>query len=184
MEFLKTKILAAKILLVAMAIPSLGAPSPPAVAEGEYALKAVFVFNFLRFIDWPATAFSTPEEPIVIGIIGEDPFGPLLRETVKGESLRGRTIRIDHYRSMKEISKCHLLFVSRSENKRAGEIIAAVSGKSIVTVGESESFLDRGGMIALTADHNRVRLTINSKTLQAASLDVSSKLLRVAQIRH
>ena len=181
MAFLKSKLVAAIVLPLALSLQA--APSPPATAEGEYALKAVFVYNFLRFIDWPAAAFGAPDEPMVIGIIGEDPFGPLLRETVQGEMPRGRNIRIEHYRSPREMRKCHLLFVGRTEESRYKEMLSSVAGKSIVTVGETESFLDAGGMIALTTDRNRIRLTMAPTAMRAASLDVSSKLLRVAEIR-
>ncbi len=165
-------------LVTAFACRAFGAASVP----NEYALKSVFLYNFCRFIDWPAAAFTGPSDPIVIGILGEDPFGPLLDEAVEGETFRGRSIRIEHYRTPREIGRCHLLFVSASETGRMNEILAAIGGRSIVTVGESEDFIARGGMIALAADRNRVRLLINPDPLRAARLDVSSKLLRVAEI--
>ena len=152
-------------------------------ADQEYALKAVFLYNFCRFIDWPTRAFGSPDEPMVIGVIGDNPFGKLIEETVKGETLRGRRIRVEYYRRSSDIGGCHVLFVGASEMGRADEIIAAVSGRSVVTVGESDAFLDRGGMIALVADQNRVRLRINPARLRAEDLAASSKLLRVAEIR-
>jgi hypothetical protein len=107
----------------------------------------------------------------------------LLNEAVAGETYHGRPIRIEHYRSARDIKRCHLLFVSRSSVDQMNEILSAVAGKSVVTVGETEGFLDRGGMIALTADRNRVRLQVNASSLRAAKVDVSSKLLRVAEIK-
>ena len=154
-----------------------------AAAPSEYALKSVFLYNFCRFIDWPSTAFASPDEPLTIGIVGQDPFGPLLNEAIAGETYHGRPIRIEHYRNAREIRRCQLLFVSRSEAGQIGEILAAVAGKNVVTVGETEAFLERGGMIALTADQNRVRLRINPVTLRTAAVDVSSKLLRVAETK-
>lgn len=154
-------------------------PSSPT----EYALKSVFLYNFCRFMEWPNTAFSSPDEPLIIGVLGEDPFGSFLKEAVEGETYHGRPIRIEHYRAAGEIKRCHLLFITRSEAGRINEILAAVAGKSIVTVGESDTFLEKGGMIALTADRNRVRLRINPASLRAAHVDVSSKLLRVAEIK-
>ncbi len=156
--------------------------APVADSPNEYALKSVFLYNFCRFIDWPAVAFSSPREPLVIGVLGDDPFGSMLDEAVKGERFRGRGIQIEHYRSPREIGRCHLLFVSGAEGSRMNEILAATAGRSIVTVGESEGFVQRGGMIALAADGDRVRLLINPAALRAANLDVSSKLLRVAEI--
>ncbi len=161
---------------VALAITPMRAAPP-----SEYALKSVFLYNFCRFIDWPATAFSSPSEPLIIGIVGQDPFGPLLEEAIAGETYHGRPIRIEHYRNAREIKHCQLLFVSRSAAADVANILAAVAGKNVVTIGETEGFIDKGGMIALTADQNRVRLRINPATLRSANVEVSSKLLRVAE---
>ena len=154
-----------------------------ASADQEYALKAVFLYNFCRFIEWPERAFASADEPMVIGVVGDNPFGRLIEDTVKGETIRGRRIRVEYDRRPSEIGRYHVLFVSASEMNRADEIIAAVAGRSVVTVGETDGFLDRGGMIALTADQNRVRLRINPAALRAENLAASSKLLRVAEIK-
>jgi hypothetical protein len=177
MDLLKrAKIMAAAALL-------LTAPLQLATAsQSEYALKAVFVYNFCRFIDWPDSAFASPNEPLIIGIIGDDPFGLLLNEAVEGEKYHNRPIRIDHFRTPGDIKRCHLLFVSHVGAGRVDPILAAVAGKSVVTVSETEDFLNRGGMITLTTEQNRVRLRIKPAALQAANLAVSSKLLRVAEI--
>jgi len=177
MEFLKrAKIIAATALL--LMAPLQIAPA----SQSEYALKAVFVYNFCRFIDWPDSAFASPNEPLIIGIIGDDPFGSLLNEAVEGEKYHNRPIRIDHFRTPGDIKRCHLLFVSHVGAGRVDPILAAVAGKSVVTVSETEDFLNRGGMITLTTEQNRVRLRIKPAALQAANLAVSSKLLRVAEI--
>lgn len=157
-------------------------PAAPVSPPNEYALKAVFLYNFCHFIDWPDSAFTSPNEPLIIGIVGEDPFGSLLKEAIAGETYRNRPIVIEHYRGPKDIKHCHLLFAGRSENNRIDAILAAVNSKSVVTVGETEDFLDHGGMIALPADRNRVRLRIKPSAMRAANLNVSSKLLRVADI--
>lgn len=170
------------LLLAAMLL----AHAPAAMSQRggeEYALKAVFLYNFCRFIEWPDRAFASPDAPLVIGLIGEDPFGSLLEETVKGESVRGRRIRVERYRRVSEIGACHLLFVAGAEAARADETVAAVAGRSVLTVGETETFLEQGGMIALIADRSRVRLRVSPARLRAANLAASSKLLRVAEIR-
>ena len=180
MDLLKIKRAATALVLLALATaPLRAAPLLP----NEYALKSVFLYNFCHFIEWPAPAFSSPKEPLTICIIGDDPFGSLLKEAVEGETYQGRPIVIEHCRSPKELKRCHLLFVPRSENDRLDSILAAVAGKSVVTVGETEDFLERGGMIALPAERNRIRLRVNPSALRAASLSVSSKLLRVADLK-
>ena len=179
MEFLRRFQLAVAIglLLFPGSLPA-APPSP-----NEYSLKAVFLYNFCRFIDWPELAFASPNEPLIIGIVGPDPFGSLLQEAIAGESYHGRPIRIDHYRSAREIRRCHLLFVSQAAAGQFNAIVTAAAGHNILTVGETEDFLDRGGMIALTAEENRVRLRINPTALRMTKLSVSSKLLQVADIR-
>jgi hypothetical protein len=171
------------LLLLLLATVPLQVAQPQMATRQEYALKAVFLYNFCRFIEWPDQAFYSPDAPVVIGVIGRDPFGPLLEETVRGERLRGRPIIIERYRRAADARGAHLLFVSASESGRTSEILAAVAGRSIVTVGETEEFLDRGGMIALIAGPDRVRLQISPSRMRAVSLVASSKLLRVAEVR-
>ena len=179
MEFLKR----IKISAVAAALAWLMGPLPLASAsQSEYALKSVFLYNFCRFIDWPDSAFASPTEPLIIGIIGDDPFGSLLNEAVAGEKYHNRPIRIDHFRTPGDIKRVHLLFVSHANAGRVEPILAAVAGRSVVTVSETEDFINRGGMITLTSEQNRVRLRINPAALHSANLAVSSKLLRVAEI--
>jgi YfiR/HmsC-like len=181
MEFLSAKRLMACVAALALiASPAGGAAH---LEPSEYGLKSVFLYQFCRFMEWPDSAFSSPNDPLIIGVVGEDPFGPLLKEAVQGETYHGRPIRIEHYRSARDIKRCHILFVSRSDIDQMSEITSMIAGKSVVTVGETDGFLDRGGMIALTADRNRVRLRVNASTLRAAKVDVSSKLLRVAEIK-
>jgi hypothetical protein len=175
----RTSTIAATALLALLLAPLLAA----APAQSEYALKSAFLYNFCRFIDWPDSAFVSPNEPLIIGIVGDDPFGPLLNEAVKGKKYHNRPIRIDHFRASGDIRRCHLLFVSHANAGRLDPILAAVAGKSVLTVGETEDFLNRGGMIALRAEQNRVRLRISAGALRSANLVVSSKLLRVAEIK-
>ena len=179
MEFLsRLRALLALFLLVALA--PLGAGPPP---PNEYALKAVFLYNFCRFIEWPDSGFHSRQEPLVIGIVGADPFGGMLAEAIAGETYHGRPIQIAHFAGPRDIRQCHLLFVSQSNAGQLEQIFAAVAGLNVVTVGETQTFLDRGGMIALVAEQNRVRLRINSGALRTTRLNVSSKLLQVADIR-
>jgi len=181
MEFLKPPKLARYVAVLALiASPAEGAAR---LEPTEYGLKSVFLYQFCRFMEWPQSAFSSPNDPLIIGIAGDDPFGSLLKEAVEGETYHGRPIRIEHYRTPRDIKRCHILFVSRSLVDQMAEILAQTTGKNVVTVGETDGFLDRGGMIALTADRNRVHVRVNASSLRAANVDVSSKLLRVAEIK-
>jgi hypothetical protein len=167
--------------LIALALDS--AQAEPS-SSSEYSLKAVFLYNFVRFIDWPVSAFHGKNDPLVIGIVGPDPFGSLLYEAVAGESYHGRPIRVDHYNDPRRIGRCQLLFVGSVNADRLDQILAAVAGRNVLTVGETQRFLSHGGMIALTTEKNRVGLHINVASLQNTQLNVSSKLLQVAQVQY
>ncbi len=148
----------------------------------EYQVKAVFLFNFTQFIEWPAEAFADPAAPLVIGVLGEDPFGAFLDETVRGERANGRSLIVERYRRIQEIGNCQVLFVSRSESDRLDQILASLAGKPVLTVGDFEGFALRGGVIRLTTVGGKIRLRINLDSAKAAKLTISSKLLRPAQI--
>lgn len=150
--------------------------------EREQALKAACLFNFCQFITWPASAFDAPSSPIVIGVLGNDTFGGLLDEMVRGETVRGRAIRIQRFRRPEEAADCHIVFVSGSEAWRQGSVLRAVQNRSIVSVGESDEFLNSGGMIVLASVQNKVRLRINLPAVRAGGVSMSSKLLRLADI--
>jgi hypothetical protein len=151
--------------------------------SAEYQIKAVFLFNFARFVDWPAKAFPDPDAPLVIGVLGEDPFGPYLDETVRGERVNGHPLVVQRYRRVNEIKTCHVLFISRSEGDRLDQILGSLRGRSILTVGETDDFAAQGGMIRLSTEKNKVRMHIKLEAVKAANLVISSKLLRVAEIQ-
>jgi len=151
----------------------------------EYQLKAVFLFNFVQFVDWPATPQDSQPPtlaPLLIGILGDDPFGPFLDETVRGERLGARPIQVRRYRRIADLEECQVLFISRSENERLPEILSAVKHRPVLTVSDGDGFANQGGMIQFVTDKSRIRLRINLDAAEAANLTISSKLLRVAEI--
>ena len=153
-----------------------------AARPSEYQLKAVFLFNFAQFVDWPAGAFPDSTAPLVIGVLGDDPFGPYLDETVRGETVRGRPFEVRRYQKIEDIRTCHILFVSPSEESRLEDILANLKHRAILTVGDGEGFAKRGGMIRFVSERNKVRMRINVAAVEAAQLTISSKLLRAAEI--
>src|SRR5204863_5659033 len=104
----------------------------------EYQIKAVFLFNFAQFVDWPANAFPEAQTPLVIGVLGEDPFGSYLDETVRGEKVNNRPLVVRRYRRVDEIKTCHVLFISRSEANRLEQIFSGLKGRNILTVGDCD----------------------------------------------
>ena len=158
------------------------APGQSPAAPPEYQVKAVFLFHFAQFVTWPAGAFADSAAPLVIGILGDDPFGPYLDETVKGESVAGHPLAVRRLAGLEEAAGCHILFVTRGEMGRLPEILDTLAGRSVLTVSDAEGFAKRGGMIRFLTDRNRIRLRINLEAARAADLTLSSKLLRPAEI--
>ena len=173
------------LLLPLMMWALAGASAPgntPAQSSPEYQLKAVFLFNFAQFVEWPASAFPEPDTPLGICVLGQDPFGAYLDETVRGETVGNHLLAVRRYRTADEVTGCHILFVSRQEQGRLREILDSLKGHSVLTVSDAERFASRGGMIRFVTEHNRIRLRINLEAARAAGLTISSKLLRPAQI--
>lgn len=173
---------AASWLILALLLAGGPALSAQTATPREYQIKAVFLLNFAQFVEWPAGAWAHPAAPFVIGVLGEDPFGRFLDETVQGERANHRPIVVRRYRRVEEIADCHILYISRSESARLGEIIARLTGRSILTVGDVERFALNGGMIRFLTENNRTRFRINVEAARAAHLAISSKLLRPAEI--
>jgi hypothetical protein len=168
---------------IAMLLFLLGLKSAaPAAPAPEYQLKAVFLFNFAQFVEWPQEAFPDAQTPLTIGVLGEDPFGAYLDATVRGETVNGRPLVVQHFLRVDEIKTCHILFISRSEGNRLEQILTVLKGRSILTVSDLSHFAARGGIVRFYTDRNKIRLRINVAAAKAASLTISSKLLRPAEI--
>jgi hypothetical protein len=174
------------LLSRALPLVALLGAGPGLAAQGvrasEYQVKAVFLFNFAQFVDWPAEAFADSSTPLVICVLGNDPFGDALDQTVRDERLGSRPFQVRRYHSVDEIKTCHILFISRSEGARSEVILAGLKQRSILTVSDADDFAQRGGMIRFVTDRNRIRLQLNLAATEAAHLTISSKLLRVAEI--
>jgi hypothetical protein len=147
-----------------------------------YNTRAAFLLNFTQFIEWPASAYPTVDAPFVIGILGEDPFGASLDETVAGEKVKGHTITIQRYQNVKDIKICHILFINNKEGTKLKEILPALPVKNILTVSDITDFATTGGIIRFRTNKNKIKLQINLSALKDADLSISSKLLKVADI--
>ena len=139
-------------------------------------VKAVFLYNFSQFVSWPTAANNTP---FVIGILGNDPFGAYIESVVEGEKVGNNNIVVRRYNDVKEVQNCHILYINRPN---AADLAKQLSDRSILTVGEGEEFAKSGGMIRFYMDNNKIRLKVNTRFARAANLQISSKLLRVAEV--
>ncbi|MEO6569622.1 MAG: YfiR family protein, partial [Opitutaceae bacterium] len=120
--------------------------------------------------------------PLIIGILGEDPFGAYLDELVKDEKIGERPLVVRRYRGVKEAAGCHILFICPSEAERFGPIIAALQGKSVLTIGDADTFTRSGGMVRFATDNGKIRLRINVEAAKACGITISSKIIRPATI--
>jgi hypothetical protein len=170
------------IVVCGLFVFGIGSSSQAALPSQEYQIKAVFLFHFAQFVEWPPQGFADGQTPLVIGVLGEDPFGGFLEETVRGEKVNSRTLLVQHYRRVEEIQACHVLFIGQSEANRLDQILSYLKDRSILTVSDVEDFAHRGGMIRFVMQQNKIRLKINVEAAKAANLTISSKLLRPADI--
>jgi hypothetical protein len=169
--------ISAAVLLVCAA--RLGAQTGKA---SEAQVKAVFLFNFAQFVDWPPEAVPDSQAPLVIGILGADPFGDFLDATVRGERRGARPFAVQRYQRVEDVTRCDILFINRSAGAQPEEILARLKNRPILTVSDADRFAERGGMIRFVTDRSRIRLQINPEAAEAAHLTISSKLLRVAEV--
>ena len=149
------------------------------VAE-EYQIKAVYLYNFAKFVYWPDSAFVDATAPIIIGVVGKNPFGDVLSQAVAGETLNNRPLQVTHFKTM-PINTCHILFVSRSENENLTNILETAHKHNVLTVGETDEFIKRGGMVRFVFENNRVRYDIAPTVAQQADIRISSKMLKLAR---
>ena len=172
------QVLSLSLLLLAVG-PAFPQDSPPGQPT-EYELKAAFLYNFAKFVEWPAGAFANESSPLAIGIIGANPFGETLERTVRNKSIGGHPLVVRPSVAPEEWKHCQILFVSSSEGRRLWEILEDLRGAPVLTVGESGHFIDNGGMIDFVIEGQKIRFEINRHAASAAGLKISSKLLSLA----
>lgn len=164
----------------------------------EYKVKAAFLYNFLKFVDWPNGKAADAKKPIILGIIGKNPFGNAF-EPVKGKPVKGREVVIKTFKSVAELKKlgqkakadldkqiaelrkCHLLFICSSEKDSIKEIIPALRGRAVLTVADTKDFLKSGGIINFVMEKQKVRFEINTAAAKRSKLRIRSQFLRLAK---
>jgi len=148
----------------------------------EYQVKAAYVYNLAKFVDWPAQKFATPEAPLIIGVVGDDPFNGYLDQLVQNKTINGHPLEVRHFTLDADLKACHVLFVSRSRRNSLDSIFSATRAASVLTVSEIEKFARRGGDVSLLVEDESVKLEVNLRAAQAADLKISSKLLSIARV--
>jgi hypothetical protein len=172
---------AAGALLLAAAF----ALSAPASLRGEgpseYEVKAAFLYNFTKFVEWPPSAFAEGNAPLRLCVLGDDPFGHSL-QTVVGEEIEGHKLIVVRTETLARAAGCQVLFVSRSERDRLPQILAPLKSSPVLTVGDTKGFLVQGGIVNFILEGSKVHFEINPAAAEQAGLKISSKLLRLARI--
>jgi hypothetical protein len=154
---------------------------PAEQSHTEFQIKAAYLFNFLKFVEWPGEAYTDPQGRWVIGVLGESPVGSELILLTEGKTVVGRGLLVKQLHPKDNLRECHILFVSASEEKHLASVLSAVEGSSVLTVADFDKFIQRGGMIQFVTDGDRIRMEIDQGATGRARLKVSSKLLALAQ---
>ena len=148
----------------------------------EYQVKAAFLYNFAKFVEWPALTFKTDKDPLRICVLGQDPFGSALGDAVGGKTVLGRPFVLTEISSAGQLTDCQILFISSSERKHLRSIFAELRTTGILTVGETDGFAAEGGIVNFKLSDGRVHLEINIEAAGQAKLRINSSVLSLAQI--
>ncbi len=149
-------------------------------ASLEYQVKAAYLLNFTRYVEWPSEALDAPGAPMRICVLGRDPFGPVLDATVQGKVSQGRSLTVTRIRSPREASACHVVFVSRETWREHREFLESLRTKGLLTVGETDEFAQEGGVIGFVIQEETVRFVVNADARDRAGLRISSRMLSLA----
>ena len=172
-----------RFAIVSALIVLLGVSARLALAVDEYTVKAVMLFNFSQFVDWPTNAFSDAKAPLIIGVLGDDPFNGGLERVVAGKLAGTHPLQAVHFSNASEVTHCHILFVAASSQSLLPAAQQKLNGASVLTVGESEDFVtSAGGVARLYTEDGHIRVEINRTAASKANLHISSKLLKLAKI--
>ena len=161
-----------------------GARGDDSVTRGlsEYRIKAAYLYYFTTFVAWPPETFARSGEALVVGILGEDPFGAILDDTLRGKTVDNRRVVVKRFGNIREARDSHILFISASERDRLASILKALEGAAVLTVGEIDHFASRGGQIAFRMEDKKVRFDINVTAVERARLKISAQLMKLGRI--
>jgi YfiR/HmsC-like len=149
--------------------------------QDEYEVKAVFLYNFTQFVQWPEEVFKDDTSPFIIGVLGTDVFGEALKEVVAGEKYKNRPIEVHEYHDLASAGGSHILFIPRAYGD-ASRVTKHFTGKPVLIVGDHDNFMKQSGMLRLYIVQSKIRIEINQQRAVDHKLDISSKLLRLANI--
>jgi hypothetical protein len=175
------------IIIILVIMAALGATATPSrageVAPSEAQLKAAFLLNFPKYVEWPPNTFPETKSPIIIGVFGDDAVADEFATMSAGKIVEGRPIKLLRVTAPDQCRGCHVLFISSTQNRKLPEILSAIRGANVLTVGDSEEFFNQGGMINLVRHERRIQLEVNLDATGRTELKISSKLLALATVK-
>lgn len=170
-----------RFVTVAVAVMLLALRVPGETTD-EYQVKAAFLYNFAKFVEWPPGVFKTAKDPILICVLGHNPFGNALEEAIRGKSIAGRSLASRQVSDTESAGACQILFVGSADGKHFRSLLDSLKSMGILTVGEAPGFATDGGVINFKLDDGRVHFEINVDAAEQEQLHISAKLLSLAQI--
>lgn len=177
-----------KTALLSWCLPALWLVAPSLLFSAEepdnlgHEIKASFIFTATKFIDWPTEAFAGADDPFVMGVLGEDPCAIALERAVLGKTLHGRSVLVKRYLTLQDLEPSHVLIISASRLDELPAVLAALEGRSVLTVSDAERFARLGGIMGLRLEENMVQFEVNIAAAQRARLEISSKILRLGKV--
>ena len=175
-----------RVVWLSLICAVLASPCPAQTADSgdssEYLIKAGFIYNFANLMQWPGNTFPGPDSPIVIGILGTDSSGGILDEVLAGKKVNGRPFAVKHLKRGADLKGCNIVFVSASETAHLDEILHLIKNMPILTIGETPSFAQRGGIINFIVVDDKIRFEVNVEAAKQADISISSRLLALARI--
>lgn len=148
----------------------------------EYQAKALYLYNFAKFVEWPADAFSGNTAPLQMCVFKENSFGSDLEQIVEGKFIAGHPVRIVIVRAFEQVRGCHILFIGDGQSRQSNQIFGSLGPTAVLTVGETKGFVQQGGMINFVVEGERVQFEVNQKAVEQARLSISSRLLSLAKL--
>lgn len=173
------KLIICLVLFAALSASQYASAESPALSE--YQVKAAFLYNFLKFVEWPEGGPTAPNAPITLCILGNDPFGDIMNG-LKDKQVEGKKVVVRKMRSASSLRDCQAVFISESEKSNVESITELARGLHILTLGDTERFAQKGVIINMYMENNKVRFEINIDSARQAGLRIDSRLLNLAAI--
>jgi hypothetical protein len=173
---------ACRLIATLAAMVTVGSAVGAQTPSSEAQVKAAFLYNFLKFVEWPPDVFLTPQDSLIVGIVGGGSTADAAAQFLDGKPVQGRAVAIRRLKDEGPRPTVHAIFIGDADASRARRLLESVANAAVLSIGEREDFAEDGGVIGLTVEAQKVRFEINTDAAATAGLKISSKLLALARI--